>query len=225
MLNSELNFKIARSVLLASFLVFSSSVYAAVPTIYNFGTVLTASPGYTAPNNFAGNPFAQLAATNNGGGIWEFLLTVNNNLFSSFGNGAFLGSMTFDFTPDPVPARPPTTFLGSNVPTLTNVVTTTSVTSTRGLGAPSFDSDFGTKLGNGSANRLSQDDWVRWQVSGLGSSSLTNMFVHVQGIGTQGYSAKYAPVVTPIPEPETYAMLLAGLGILGFTARRRKNNV
>lgn len=28
-----------------------------------------------------------------------------------------------------------------------------------------------------------------------------------------------------IPEPETYAMLLAGLGLLGFTARRRKQNV
>ena len=25
-----------------------------------------------------------------------------------------------------------------------------------------------------------------------------------------------------IPEPETYAMLLAGLGLLGFIARRRK---
>lgn len=29
--------------------------------------------------------------------------------------------------------------------------------------------------------------------------------------------------LNPIPEPETYAMLLAGLGILSFTARRRKN--
>ena len=29
-------------------------------------------------------------------------------------------------------------------------------------------------------------------------------------------------MTAPVPEPETYAMLLAGLGLLGF-ARRRKN--
>lgn len=30
--------------------------------------------------------------------------------------------------------------------------------------------------------------------------------------------------VSPVPEPETYALLLAGLGLLGFTARRKANN-
>jgi hypothetical protein len=28
--------------------------------------------------------------------------------------------------------------------------------------------------------------------------------------------------VSPVPEPETYAMLLAGLGLVGAMARRRK---
>lgn len=32
-------------------------------------------------------------------------------------------------------------------------------------------------------------------------------------------------VYAPVPEPETYAMLLAGLGLLGFAARRRQENV
>lgn len=32
----------------------------------------------------------------------------------------------------------------------------------------------------------------------------------------------FSPPVAEIPEPETYAMLLAGLGLLGFAARRRK---
>ena len=32
-------------------------------------------------------------------------------------------------------------------------------------------------------------------------------------------------VIGAVPEPETYAMLLAGLGLLGFAARRRQQNV
>lgn len=38
---------------------------------------------------------------------------------------------------------------------------------------------------------------------------------------TADYTFSSSPV-SPIPEPETYAMLLAGLGLLGFAARRRK---
>lgn len=39
-------------------------------------------------------------------------------------------------------------------------------------------------------------------------------------------SASYAGniSISPVPEPETYAMLLAGLGMIGFSIRRRKQN-
>ena len=30
-------------------------------------------------------------------------------------------------------------------------------------------------------------------------------------------------VPPPIPEPETYALMIAGLGVVGFVARRRKS--
>lgn len=47
----------------------------------------------------------------------------------------------------------------------------------------------------------------------------------VTGTGISGSSASYGGniVATPVPEPETYAMLMAGLGVVGFVARRRKS--
>jgi len=38
----------------------------------------------------------------------------------------------------------------------------------------------------------------------------------------QDYLVASMGSVTPVPEPETYAMLLAGLGLIGFTASRRR---
>lgn len=45
-----------------------------------------------------------------------------------------------------------------------------------------------------------------------------------QGLGDEGWGLNSVTVegVAAVPEPETYAMLLAGLGLLGFTANRRK---
>jgi len=50
----------------------------------------------------------------------------------------------------------------------------------------------------------------------LGAASL-DMDVAIAFSGTPIYE-----ISSPIPEPETYALMLAGLGLLGFHARRRK---
>ncbi len=44
---------------------------------------------------------------------------------------------------------------------------------------------------------------------------------NVSAQNTAGSTQKLA-VIAPSPEPDTYAMMLAGLGLMGFVARRRK---
>ena len=44
----------------------------------------------------------------------------------------------------------------------------------------------------------------------------------IEGLG--GSYAGTLNLAAPVPEPATYAMLLVGVGLLGFTARRRSND-
>ncbi len=57
-------------------------------------------------------------------------------------------------------------------------------------------------------------------ISGLSSGSY---YYEVSGLatGTKGGVYTLTSSLTPVPEPETYGMLMAGLGLMGFIARRR----
>jgi hypothetical protein len=68
--------------------------------------------------------------------------------------------------------------------------------------------------------------------SSFSFSPLTNAgspySIHINGVTLSTSSkASYAGTLdiaaTPVPEPETYAMMLAGLGLMGFIARRRRD--
>lgn len=62
--------------------------------------------------------------------------------------------------------------------------------------------------------------------AGFTNIRVTAINDHGQIVGTgnlDGYSQAFLLSPFPVPEPQTYAMLLAGLGLLGFMALRRKN--
>ena len=56
-----------------------------------------------------------------------------------------------------------------------------------------------------------------------GTSSAGTYWLCVAGTstGTASYSGSLS-AISPVPEAETYSMMLAGLGLMGFVARRRK---
>lgn len=63
-----------------------------------------------------------------------------------------------------------------------------------------------------------------WTISG---DNLTagNYYLQVSGNLVGNTAAAFGGAISmaaPVPEPETYGMMLAGLGVLGFLARRRK---
>lgn len=84
----------------------------------------------------------------------------------------------------------------------------------------SLFSDGGVLVGSGSGTSGLFDYWT------LSADSLAAGSYYLQVSGTLasagGAAFGGAAALNPVPEPETYGMMLAGLGVVGFLARRRK---
>ncbi|MEW5787510.1 MAG: PEPxxWA-CTERM sorting domain-containing protein [Pseudomonadota bacterium] len=54
-------------------------------------------------------------------------------------------------------------------------------------------------------------------------ASIRAKYARVMAVGGDGYNSvgELSFNAAPVPEPETYALMLAGLGLVGFAARRR----
>lgn len=66
-----------------------------------------------------------------------------------------------------------------------------------------------------------------WGANGIfdqATLTVTNVLIAQGASISKNYVSIYA-IATPVPEAETYAMLLAGLGLVGFMARRRSMSV
>jgi hypothetical protein len=112
----------------------------------------------------------------------------------------------------------PTYNVDLNIPV--SPVTFTSLSLERLVSGSAYSSVLGTTtlpFNNGSASGIS---------FAAGAPLLAGTYrFDVAGTTTSG-AGSYAVAVSlaPVPEPETYAMMLAGLGLMGFIARRRKQS-
>jgi hypothetical protein len=104
-------------------------------------------------------------------------------------------------------------------------------TSTGAFIGPAFDLGFGLLTARSFEHTYSSAGIYTAVASWVGSIITTVQVFDPEGGGFVGlpirgtYSGNQTVELTSvaaIPEPETYAMLLAGLGLLGFEARRRK---
>jgi hypothetical protein len=151
--------------------------------------------------------FASMTYTNIGN-VYSFTLNAFD-LDAIFTNGSFIGSIAVD---------------SAEMPTISNVVGDTVVSVANG-GGPTGIFDFRFDLTGPQQNRLTANESVSWDATFTQAVNLSadSFALHVQGLTTeQGGSAWYT--ATPVPEPEVYAMMLVGLGMLGFTAKRKSNS-
>jgi hypothetical protein len=153
----------------------------------------------------------------------------DKHLFLNYAGGPSLGSLSFSAIADTAANR---TLYGASQ-LLSGAIASASNGFTNGSNAEQGQYDIDIVF---SGNALNPNEKSVYNITGTGltasmfntlSSGTGNTFYAgieiLQTTSSPGFDARIgAQPVAAIPEPETYAMLLAGLGLLGLAARRRK---
>jgi hypothetical protein len=107
-----------------------------------------------------------------------------------------------------------------------------AVNAASGLSVNAYGTSGKIANASGDTNGAFDTDLFAWTITRsttIGANNATIAQVNVAGfnpffnLSSNGVLTYTASNAAPIPEPETYGMLLAGLGMIGFVARRRKS--
>jgi hypothetical protein len=184
-----------------------------------FATATFGSSAVMAQTTGGGTTAATIGTTpqvldlTNGSGFFGDTLAMNNN------GAMFADHFTFSVT-------------GTTSSNFDAIVSSISRTADTGLdisGLSLYRVGGGTGTGTGMDTLISSGTQVNkgamdvWSVSS-NNLSAGDYYLLVSGNMVSNTAASFggAVMLAPVPEPETYGMMLAGLGVLGFLARRRK---
>lgn len=194
-------------ILTAIGLMFGANANAVIHT-YNFGGAVINGTGITPSSNFATLTIDDVSNL--------FTLTLGNLTGFGFGSNANATDLAVSY-----PGTP------GSIPTVSSVVGGVPSIGTTNANNPAGAFDFGfifTSVGN----ELSSGETVSWTATGFNfsqvtSGSLGSFALRIQGAGqgSNGNGWYGATLVSAVPEPETYVMMLAGLALVGFASRRK----
>lgn len=210
--------------IVATFAVFGVTLQASAATYnYNFSNEFS---GGTAPAGSA--PWASLSFTDVAGGVeMELRLNAWTGFVSEF-------DINYGGNPGTNSALTPLGFIFQSGQVAGSIAK--SADSYQADGDGKFDIRFSFPSANNPA-RLAGGESVKYLITGSSGANLFNntsltgggngtwyAALHVQGLPT-GSGSGWLGATAPVPEPETYGMILAGFGLLGLMSRRKSQRV
>ena len=161
-------------------------------------------------------------------GSWDGNLADNtaaavaNIITTQFGFAAPYQGKTGDAVAGPFANEIASSAVNSGVLTFAGVILGNFVIGLHGGGQDSTVYPGGAVAGGGNFSLYAFNGNLHGGITQVAFNML-GVSTNPQGVGQNlSHAALYGGTVAAIPEPETYALMLAGLGVIGFVARRRR---